>query len=609
MHRHAEPAATPHPIPGTMARGGPVTLDQALAFGILGVTVGLFLWGRIAYDLVAMLALLAGVAVGIIPVDRAFSGFSDDVVVIVASALLVSAAVARSGAVERLMRPALPYLKTTATQVPVLAGAVLVASIFTKNIGALAIFMPVAFQLTRRTGTSASALLMPMAFASLIGGLITLTGTSPNIIVARVRAEATGGEPFGMFDFTPVGLGIALAGIIFLAFGWRLLPRDRRAPSDAGPAIEDYTIEALAPEGAAVIGSDIAALEAMTEGRVTVASIIRERFRRFVPTPGWQIRAGDVLLLQGDPEELERIVARAGLRLAGEDGVEEANVMEGVVTAESPLAGSTAARSRLQQRFGLGLLAVSRRGQRITQRLGTLRLRAGDVLILRGSAGAIADALGELRVLPLTERAITLGRSRRSWLPLLVLLAAMGLVALHLVPVSIAFFGAAVVLLLLRTLSKHEAYDAVEWPVLVLLGALIPVSEAVQTTGGTDLIAAWLEGMVRHLPPLGSLGLMMAIAMAVTPFLNNAATVLMMGPIAASLAQRLGLSPDAFLMAVAVGAACDFLTPIGHQCNTLVMGPGGYRFGDYARLGAPLTAIVLVVGVPLIALVWPLAGR
>lgn len=609
MHHHAEPTACLPPIPGILARGGPVTLDQALAFGILGITVGLFLWGRISYDLVALLALLAGIVTGIIPVDRAFTGFADDVVVIVASALLVSAAVARSGAVERLMRPVLPYLKTTATQVPVLAGAVLVASIFTKNIGALAIFMPVALQLTRRTGTSASSLLMPMAFASLIGGLITMTGTSPNIIVARVRAEATGGEPFGMFDFTPVGLGIALAGIVFLAFGWRLLPRGRRAPSDAGPAIENYTIEAVVPEGSALAGDEVAALEAMAEGRVTVAGIIRERFRRVVPTPGWRIHAGDVLLLEGDPEELERIVARAGLRLAGEDEAEEANVVEGVVTAESPLAGSTAARSRLQQRFGLGLLAVSRRGQRITQRLGTLRLRPGDVLILRGSAAAIADALGELRVLPLTERAITLGRSRRSWLPLLVLLAAMALVALHVVPVAIAFFGAAVVLLLLRTLSQHEAYDAVEWPVLVLLGALIPVSEAVQTTGGTDLIAAWLEGMVRHLPPLGSLGLMMAIAMAVTPFLNNAATVLMMGPIAASLAQRLGLSPDAFLMAVAVGAACDFLTPIGHQCNTLVMGPGGYRFGDYARLGAPLTLIVLVVGVPLIALVWPLVGR
>jgi di/tricarboxylate transporter len=589
-----------------------MTLDQGLAFGILGVTVGLFLWGRIAYDLVAMMALLAGVLVGIIPVDRAFSGFADDVVVIVAAALLVSAAVARSGAVETLMRPVLPYLTTTARQVPALAGAVMVASVFTKNIGALAIFMPVALQLTRRTGTSPSALLMPMAFASLIGGLITLTGTSPNIIVARVRAEVTG-QPFGMFDFTPVGLGIALAGIVFLAVGWRLLPRGRRGTAaGAELAIEDYVAEARVPEGSVSTGRSIAELEGLGEGRISVATVIRERFRRFLPTPGWQIQAGDVLLLEGDPEDLERVVARAGLRLA-EDGdaedAQNATVVEGVVTAESPLTGQTTERARLHDRFGLSLLAVSRSGQRIAQRLGALRLRAGDVLILRGTSAAVADALGTLRVLPLTERALTLGRSRRSWLPVIVLLAAMVAVALHVVPVAVAFFAAAVVLLLLRTLSKQEAYDAVEWPVLVLLGALIPVSEAVQTTGGTDLIAAWLEAAVRHLPPMGSLGLMMAIAMAVTPFLNNAATVLMMGPIAASLAQRLGLSPDAFLMAVAVGAACDFLTPIGHQCNTLVMGPGGYRFGDYARLGAPMTLLVLVLGVPLIALVWPLVPR
>jgi di/tricarboxylate transporter len=590
-----------------------MTLDQGLAFGILGLTVGLFLWGRIAYDLVALLALLAGVLVGIIPLDRAFSGFADDVVVIVAAALLVSAAVARSGAVETLMRPLLPYLTTTATQVPALAGAVLLASVFTKNIGALAIFMPVAMQLTRRTGTSPSSLLMPMAFASLIGGLITLTGTSPNIIVARVRAEVTG-TPFGMFDFTPVGLGIAAAGILFLAFGWRLLPRGRRGTAEAsGPAIGDYTIEARIPEGSGLEGQDIAALEAMAEGRVGVATVIRERFRRFLPAPGWPLRAGDVLLLQGDQEDLERLVARAGLSLAGGEAVagqaEEAGVAEGVVTAESPLAGETAERARLQERFGLALLAVSRSGQRIARRLGGLRLRAGDVLILRGPPAALADALPALRVLPLTGRSLSLGRSRRSWVPVLVLLGAMGLVAFRVLPVAVAFFGAAVLLLLLRTLSKHEAYDAVEWPVLVLLGALIPVSEAVQTTGGTDLIAAWLEVAVRALPPLGALGLMMAMAMAITPFLNNAATVLMMGPIAASLATRLGLSPDAFLMAVAVGAACDFLTPIGHQCNTLVMGPGGYRFGDYARLGAPLTLIVLLVGVPLIALVWPLVPR
>jgi di/tricarboxylate transporter len=379
-------------------------------------------------------------------------------------------------------------------------------------------------------------------------------------------------------------------------------------------AIEPYTTEARVPAGSAMVGRTLAELEALGEGRATVATIIRERFRRYPPTPGWQIREGDVLLLEGDPETLEGMLARAGLRLAGERGAKERDgeegevaVIEGVVTTDSPLVGATPAGVKLRERHGISLLAVSRSGQRVSQRLATLRLRRGDVLILKGTEARLPEALGALRVLPLTERDVVLGRSRRSWVPLIVLGIAMLLLAFHVVPVSVAFFGAAVALLLLRSLTMREAYEAIEWPVLILLGALIPVSEAIRTTGGTDLIAGWLQGAVAGLPSIGALAVIMVAAMAVTPFLNNAATVLMMGPIAASLAQRLELSPDAFLMAVAVGAACDFLTPIGHQCNTLVMGPGGYRFGDYWRLGLPLSLIVLVVGVPMIALVWPLA--
>ena len=591
-----------------------MTLPQALAFGILGVTVGLFIWGRIAYELVALLALAAGLAVGIVPANKAFSGFSDDIVIIVAGALLVSAAVARSGAVETLMRPLLRHLRGPASQVPALAGAVMLSSVSTKNIGALAIFMPVALQLGRRTGTPVSALLMPMAFASLIGGLVTMIGTSPNIIVSRVREEITG-KPFGMFDYTPVGVAIALSGLVFLAVGWRLLPRGRRGGAgglEEAIAIEPYTVEARVPAGSAMVGRTVAELEALGEGRAGVATVIRERFRRYPPTPGWQLRAEDVLLLEGDAETLDDVLARAGLRLAGErrpgqrEEEGEVVVIEAVVTADSPLVGVTPAGVRLRERHAISLLAVSRSGRRISQRLATLRLRRGDVLILKGSEARLPEALASLRILPLTERDVVLGRSRRSWVPLIVLGVSMLLLAFHVVPVAVTFFGAAVVLLLLRSLTMREAYEAIEWPVLILLGALIPVSEAIQTTGGTDLIAGWLQGAVAGMPSLAALALIMVAAMAVTPFLNNAATVLMLGPIAGSLAQRLGMSPDAFLMAVALGAACDFLTPIGHQCNTLVMGPGGYRFGDYWRLGLPLSLIVLLVGVPMIAFVWPL---
>ncbi|WP_372624403.1 SLC13 family permease [Falsiroseomonas sp.] len=590
-----------------------MTLDQAIAFGIVGVTIALFVWGRLPYDLVALLALLAGMVTGVIPAERAFAGFADDIVIIVGSALLVSTAVAKSGVVETVMRPLLPRLRGPATQVPVLAGAVLVLSAFVKNIGALALLMPVAFQLARRTGHSPSALLMPMAFASLLGGLMTLIGTSPNIIVSRMRAEILG-QPFEMFDFLPVGGVVAVAGLAFLAFGWRLLPRGRRpAPGmEAAFTIEDYTTEATLPPESPLVGRSVAELEALANG-VRLSCVIRERFRRLAPTPTLALRAGDVLLLKGEPEELERLQARAELVLAGErqaakQEAEEAGVVEGVVNEGSPLVGSTPAEMDLHRRHGLALLAVSRSGHRVSRRLAALRFRAGDVVIVKGERERLPEALGELRILPLSGRDIALGSRRRSLVPAAVLGVAMALVGFDLVPVAVAFFGAAVVLLALRALAMREAYETMEWSVLVLLGALIPVSEAIRTTGGTDLIAGWLAVVVQHLPGMGALALMMAVAMAVTPFLNNAATVLMMAPIAASLAQRLGLSPDPFLMAVAIGAACDFLTPIGHQCNTLVMGPGGYRFGDYARLGLPLTLIVLAVGVPMVALVWPLAA-
>ena len=590
-----------------------MTLDQGLAFAIVAAMMALFVWGRIRYDLVAMLGLLAAIAVGIVPFDQAFTGFSDDIVIIVGSALLVSAAVARSGVAERLIAPLAPYLTTTRAQVVVLTGAVALLSAFVKNVGALAIFMPIAFQLARRAGTSPSRLLMPMAFGALLGGIVTLIGTSPNVIVSRMRAELLG-EPFRMFDFAPVGAGIALAGLVFLAFGHRLLPERKGAASiDAAFNIEGYTTEALLPEGSSAAGKTVAELEALSEGDVTVTSIIRERFRRYTPAADWTLYPDDALLLQGEPAALERLVARAGLQLVTEDKepdaeaeADDVGVMEAVVTADSDLVDRSPTQLSLRGRYQINLLAVSRSGERIVQRLRFIRFRPGDVVALQGNLKTLPDTLGELRLLPLAARSMPLGRSRRGFLAVAVLVLAMALVTAGIVPVQIGFFGAATFILLLRLIPLREAYEVVEWPILILLGALIPVSEAVRSTGGTELIAGWLSVAADALPPMGALALILVAAMAVTPFLNNAATVLVMAPIAASFAGKLSLNPDPFLMAVAIGAACDFLTPIGHQCNTLVMGPGGYRFGDYARLGLPLSLLVIVLGTALTALVWPL---
>ncbi len=347
---------------------------------------------------------------------------------------------------------------------------------------------------------------------------------------------------------------------------------------------------------------------------ITITGIVRHKGGRTTPLPDAVLREGDILLLKGEPEALERAVAQARLKLEGEERsawakglVHEIGGVEAVVGPASLLIGQTAGRMALHERFNIHLVAVSRRGRRMTDRLHDIILQTGDVLLLKGDLAHLPEKLRELDCLPLAERDIRLGDVQTRLLPLVVLGAASGITAVGTLPISIAFFTAAVLMVLLGALSLRQAYEAIHWPILVMLGALIPVSEAVRTTGGVDLIAHYLSELATSLPPPGALALMMIAAMAVTPFLNNAATVLVMAPIAVSFAQQLGYRPDAFLMAVAIGAACDFLTPIGHQCNTLVMGPGGYRFGDYWRLGLPLSILVLVLGVPLILLVWPLA--
>jgi len=587
--------------------------QQGLAFAVIGGMMGLFIWGRWRYDVVAVVSLMAAVAVGIVPPDKAFSGFSDDIIFIIAGALIISAAVSRSGVVETAMGKLEPYLTSTTSQVFALTGAVTLMSGFIKNIGAMAILIPVGLQLARKTQSVPSQLMMPLAFGSLLGGIVTLVGTTPNIVVSRLREELVG-EPFRMFDFAPVGGVLAVMGVIFLTFAYRILPTNRKGTvaMDEAFNLDDYVTEAQVLKGSAINGKTLGDLEELAKKEVEVTAILRRRKRYNSPPSSWEFKTWDVLLLQGEPSGLDKLVSEGGLKLvrAGkipeiDNSRDELGVMEAIVGAESPLVGKTPQDVRLHGRYHVNLLAVSRGGRRVVERMRSIRFRAGDVIVLRGNMSVMPETLGELQCLPLARRDINLGRSRKRWLPIAVLAVAMVLVALHLVPVAIAFFGAAVLLVVTRCLTLSETYEAVEWPILVLFGALIPVSSALQTTGGTDLIADGLASMADILHPLAAIGMIMIVAMAVTPFLNNAATVLVMAPIAASFAGSLGLSPDPFLMAVAIGAGCDFLTPIGHQSNTLVMGPGGYYFGDYWKLGLPLSLLVVIVGTPLVAMVWP----
>jgi len=592
-----------------------MTLHQGLAFALIGVTLLLFVWGRWRYDLIALCSVLTGVLIGVVPAASAFDGFKSDVVVIIAAALVVSAAFDRSGIVEVVLRPLLSKLKREQTQVPALAAATALLSMASKNVGALAILMPAAQQLSRRTGTPVSRLLMPMSFAALLGGLVTLVGTSTNIIVSQVR-EQTLGKPFGMFDFAPVGLGLTALGLVFLAFAYRILPKDRPAqvPLIEALASQSYATEAAIPEAWEAGPKSVGDIREAGGGAAKVTGIVRGKDRRNNPHANTLVKPGDVVQLEGEADALHKLIAdlhwnphRADRPL--EHSREEVRSVEAVVGADSPLTGRSVTRVDLQSRFNVKLLAVARSGRRVSQRLRAAPIRSGDILMLRGVESDLSRAMTELGALPLADRAVQLGSRRPLILPAVILAAAMVCVALKLLPVAIAFMIAAVLMVATRAISMREAYASLDGSVLVLIAALTPVSEALQKSGGADLIAANLSLVLQHAPPLAVLGLMMLIAMACAPFMHNAPTVLILAPVAIGVARHLHLGPDPLLMAVATGAACDFLTPVGHQCNTLVLGPGGYRFSDYTRLGAPLSVLVIVVGTLLISVFWPLAPR
>ncbi|MBD9373619.1 anion permease [Rhizobium sp. ARZ01] len=588
-----------------------MTTQQILAFSVIVLMMAGFIWDRVRYDIVACLALLVSIAVGIVPYDKAFSGFSDDIVIIVGSALVVSAGVARSGIINTAVQRFFPSLSSFTPQMALLLISVAVMSAFIKNIGALAIMMPMAFQFSRRSGVAVSRYLMPMAFAALLGGLMTQIGTSPNIVVSRMREEITGNS-FTMFDFTPVGGILTVTGGLFLLAFNRLVPlRVNQNPSlDEALDFATYSSDATVTEKSSAVGKLLNAVLKPGEGDIAATAIIRNG-RHMAPLPDVTVQVGDTILLEGTPIALDRVTSAAGLELSGKPikeipaPGEEIAAIEAVVANDSRLVGLSARRLALFHSYGINLLAVSRQGKRLTERLSEVRLDPGDVLMVQGGMKTLPATLQELGLLPLAQREILLGTRRRAMVPVIILAAAMLASATGAVPVATAFFAAAIAMLLFRVIPLADAYRAVDGPILIMLAALIPVSDTLRTTGGSELIAGWLGSIASGMPAYGALALIVVTAMAVTPFLNNAATVLVMAPIAVSFAAALDYRPEAFLMAVAIGAGCDFLTPIGHQCNTLVFGPGGYRFSDYPRLGLPLSLLIIVVSVPSLLYVWP----
>ena len=591
-----------------------MSIDQYIIFATLLFALAMFMWGKWRYDIVALMTLLIATITGIVPASEAFAGFGHPAVTTVAAVLVISRGLINSGLIDVITNQLHKIGSNITLQILGLTLTVAAISAFMNNVGALAIMLPVALQMARKNGHPPSLFLMPIAFGSLLGGLTTMMGTPPNIIIALARAEYAG-KPFSLFDFTPVGCVVAIAGILYISlFGWRLLPRRKGQGSvEALFHIKDYTTEVRITKNSAIAGSTIADLARYKDIEINIIGIAREKHRIAYPSPNELLQEGDVLVIESDSKDLKTFIDSAKLELAGDKALEkdilgsqDMLMVEAVVRVDSEFIGQTAYSLNLRRRFGLNLLAVARKGSRLTQRLATISFQLGDVVLVSGLADSIHETIADLGCIPLAQRNLRIGQPRQIIKSGAVFLGAILAAACGLMAIQTALVMAAVAMVLLNIISIREVYENVNWSVIILLGAMIPVGVALETTGAAETIVQLLLSFSVGLPPVASLIIIFIGTMLLTDVINNAAAAILIAPIAIKTALMLNVSPDPFLMTVAIASSCTFLTPIGHQSNTLVMGPGGYKFGDYWRMGLLLGIIIVLIAIPMICIVWPL---
>ncbi|WP_094227472.1 SLC13 family permease [Methanolobus psychrotolerans] len=589
-------------------------MEQIIVFVTLLLALILFVWGRFRHDIVAVICLLFLVITGIISTEEAFSGFSHPAVITVATVLIVSSGLQNAGIIDVIGKWMMKIGDNLNLQIIVLTVLVCVSSAFMNNVGALAILMPVAIHIARKNGHSPSHILMPLAFGSLLGGMITLIGTPPNIIIAAFRAEELG-QPFGMFDFTPAGAGVALAGMLFIiTIGWRLLPaRHCESSAEERFHIKDYITEVLITENSKIKDTSIRDLNEIMGTDIRILGFIRNNQR--IHAPNWKkiLKEDDILIIEANSDNLKEFIDQTRTELVGEDELlkeevssEDISIAEVVVMPNSPIINKTASRMKMRSSYEVNLLAIARKDKQIMQRIDHVRFNAGDVLLLQGHADMLDDTISIMGCLPLADRGFSIGKPKNIALALGIFGFSIAMIVAGLLPVQIAFTLAAILMVITGVLSVRDIYTSIDWPVIVLLGAMLPVGAALETTGGAELMADQILMAGGTLPIWATLTVLIVITMVLSGVINNAATVVLMAPVGIGIANGLNVSMDPFLMTIAIGASCAFLTPIGHQSNTLVMGPGGYNFSDYLRMGLPLSILIVLVAIPLILLFWPL---
>lgn len=590
-----------------------MTADQIILFSILFFVFVFLVWGRWRYDLVAFVALLISVLTGVVPTSEAFSGFGHPATIIIAIVLIASRGLWNSGAVELLARVFIDKSRKLASHIAIMSTLAAALSAIMNNVAALALLMPLDLQAAAKAKRSPSLSLMPLSFASILGGMITLIGTPPNIVIAEFRNDVLG-APYKMFDFAPVGLACAAVGVAYVTLiGWRLLPLERFKKSGGSELfnLADYVAELKVSAGSNIIGKQVSELDAdAEESDVEILGLIRKGLRLPGLARRIEIKAGDILVVEANPEGIDELLGSMNLEYVG-SGIkalkdEHLTLNEIVVPEASRLIGRSTSSIRLLYRYGVALVGVSRQGRRFREHVRQLEIRAGDVLLLLGPEERLTDVIARLGFLQLKDRGQKVIQRDKAWLAVGIFAAAIAVASSGFVYLPIALGLAVALYVLLDIVPVRTVYDSVEWPVIILLGAMIPIGGALQDTGGTALIAEGIVSLSEGASPVVVLTLLIVVTMSLSDVMNNTATAVIAAPIAIEIATRLNVSPDPFLMGVAVAASCAFLTPIGHKNNTLIMGPGGYRFGDYWRMGLPLEILVIVVAVPMIVWVWPL---
>ena len=591
-----------------------MTFDQTAILSILVVVLGLFLWGKWRYDIVALTALFTSVLFGVVPDELIFSGFGHPATITVALVLILSSGLAKSGAVERIAKLVDPIASIPPLHTAALIFIVAFFSMFMNNVGALALLMPVAIQSTIKAGRSPGTILMPLSFGSILGGMVTLIGTPPNIIIASYRYKILN-KPFEMFDFAPVGGTVTLVGLLFIVLiGWRLVKIRKSTSGLELFDIEGYLFEVKVPQDSPLTEINISELEKILfKSDIGLVSLIHKNQKYPIAPKKHQLTANDLLLLEASQEDIDKFVSKYNLDLVGADSARDAILhskdtiaMEAVVAPGSRIEGKTVEQIRFRHYLGVNLLAVSRQGKSYHGRLREFKFNAGDAILIHGEEEYVEDVISKLGCYPLAERTLEFGKRKLMIPSIAIFVSAIALAVFGIIPIQLSLGIAVVAMALMDIIPVRDLYKSVDWSVIVLLGAMIPVGNALEHTGATRLLADLLIKSSGNVPVIVTLAIILIITMTLSDILNNAATAILMAPIAKSVAEVFGASPDPFLMAVAIGSSCAFLTPIGHQNNALILGPGGYQFGDYWRMGLPLEIIIVAVAVPIIPIFWPL---